>query len=171
MKYDHENRDKSKGDVRYDHERRQINKEVDSNHDRDPSQEGGGSSSSTIDQFGRVKINGDENSRSVSRDTRRNESDDTPKCCHWGDHCTNRNCNLRHDGADYKKPQESKGAFSSKQYCEARDDVDIADKKPIKKSSQKCHFGHICVRRNDNPPCRFVHLDEVPAGEPARWKP
>jgi hypothetical protein len=143
------------------------------NHGRDPSQEGGCSSSSAFDQFGREKINGDENCRSVSRDARRNESDDNPRFCHWGNYCQSRNCNLRHDGADHKKNQESKLTFSSKQSCEARDDVDITDKKLIKKSSQRCLFGHKCARRNENPPCRYVHLDELPEvePEPARWEP
>jgi len=166
--------------VKFD-ERRRSDKGVDlnqkkkwsDNHGRDPSQEGGCSSSSAFDQFGREKINGDENCRSVSRDARKNESDDTPKFCHWGNYCQSRNCSLRHDGADHKKNQESKLIFSSKQSCEARDDVDITDKKPIKHNSQRCRFGHKCARRNDNPPCRYVHLDELPEVEPeaARWEP
>jgi hypothetical protein len=77
--------------------------------------------------------------------------------------------NLRHDEADNRKIQESKPSFS-KRCNDGRDVVNVAVNKPLgsnlpqgkpKFGAKRCHFGYKCTRRNDNPPCRWVHPDEV----------
>lgn len=77
--------------------------------------------------------------------------------------------NRRHDEADNRKILELKPSLS-KRYNDGRDVVHVAVNKPLasdlpqdkpKFGAIRCHYGYKCSRRYGNPPCRWVHPDEV----------